>query len=165
RGAFAIWARWDAAQDILRAVAVRVDSMGTLVPGWDLAGTVLLPDAFDYQTPSTLAVGRDALLFAAVKEVTHVSVTALDGLGHTARGWPREGIPLAAGETGVDIYDPILTCLASDSCLVGWSVKSQTTNGYDLFAAVLPLANGGGVLQLGDRTPVCAGGSDQFVAS
>jgi len=165
-GVYAAWGRTLAADDTLRAVAVRLDGSGAYVPGWDTTGTPLVPDGADFQFEPHLAVGRGGRLYAVVNEVLRRSVGALDGSGHTATGWPREGYALHPDGIIVDVMDAILTPVADGGCLAAWSVKDDfETHGYDLYSATLPLPPGELPYRPPHRVTVCAAETDQFIAA
>jgi len=164
-GVYVSWGRWLGAQDTLRAVAVRFDSVGAVAPGWDPFGTVVMLDQSDYQTPASMAVGHDGLLFLSVHEIPRFLVAGLDKFGRNAPGWPQEGISLAAPDFFLDVLDPVLLPVEQDACLISWSVKDGQTLGYDLFAALLPLPAGRHLVQPQDRVTVCRAESNQYVST
>jgi hypothetical protein len=164
-GVYVSWGRWLGAQDTLRAVAVRFDSSGAVANGWDPRGTVVMPDQSDYQTPASLAVGHDGLLFVSVHEIPRFLVAGLNRFGQGAPGWPREGVSLAGPNFILDVLDPVLHPVERDACLVSWSVLDGETSGYDLFSTLLPLSTGRALVQPSDRVTVCAAESNQYVAT
>lgn len=165
-GIYAAWGRTLAADDTLRAVAVRLDASGSYVPGWDSTGTALVADGADFQFEPRLSVGRGGRLYAVVNEISRRSVGALDGSGRTAAGWPREGYTLHPHGFIVDVVDAVATPVAEGACLVSWSVKDDSeTLGYDLYSAVLPLPPGEFPYRPPHRVTVCATETDQLIAA
>ena len=165
-GAYAAWSRQKPpSSDSLVFVAARFDSTGRVVPGWDSTGTTLVSGGPSFQFRTSIAVGRDGMLFGTFSDIGGMFVGALDGHGQPAAGWPPSGHELHLPTFNLDVLGTELKPLSDGRCLAVWSVSAVETQGYDLFASALPLPVGSEPWEPGRHTIVCATETDQFVSN
>ncbi len=171
-GAIVVWedhragGLWGSDDGLGDLYAIRVQSDGTLAPGWSTGGNLICSAPGDQVSPAVVSDGSGGVI-AAWSDGRNFAVTGGDvytlrvtGAGTAAAGWPAQGLLLSAlpGPQGAELH---LVPDGTGGALVGWVDYASDPNGNiyaDHVTASGAIAAGWPVNGL----PVCAASRDQF---